>query len=568
MLVYGDRARTIAPQAALNALKDDLAAISAAPPGLARHARLAGALIAAGGLAQGLADAAFAARGDRDGRDPASDLAQAITNDLAESLVVSWRSDFDILAAPAIEALDRLHAVTPTDLVEVRTCEGYAFYAVYPELYAEAAASLRPPPRVIGLRSIGTSLAAAAAAGCGARPPLTLRPCGDPFIREVRLSAPLAAELTAAAPGGWAIVDEGPGLSGGSFAAVGDLLAAHGVPADRIAYLPSHGGDPGPQANPQRRARWGAARKPLVAFEQAIAPRLAAWAEPLVGRAVAPIEDLSGGGWRANAPASLRDAPAWPEQERRKFLLTTEAGVFLLKFAGLGAEGEVKLARARALHTAGFTAEPIGLVHGFLVERWIDATSLNENVAPPRGKLIEHLGRYLAFRARRLPSPEPGATPDELRTMMVRNLDLAGVPETARLAATLGSPPPGASIAIDGRLHAWEWRVAPDGRLLKTDALDHGQAHDLIGAQDLAWDLAGAAVEFALSADEGETLRAGVAKEADAAVDPRRVDFATLAYLAFQIGWWRMAADGCEGARAAVEAGRYETLARRWRPCA
>ena len=39
-----------------------------------------------------------------------------------------------------------------------------------------------------------------------------------------------------------------------------------------------------------------------------------------------------------------------------------------------------------------------------------------------------------------------------------------------------------------------------DPTLLKTDALDHSEGHDLIGCQDIAWDVVGAATELELSA--------------------------------------------------------------------
>ena len=58
----------------------------------------------------------------------------------------------------------------------------------------------------------------------------------------------------------------------------------------------------------------------------------------------------------------------------------------------------------------------------------------------------------------------------------------------------------------DNRLHVWEWLIRPDGRLLKTDALDHHAAHDLVGCQDVAWDVAGAVVELDLSPPEQDEL--------------------------------------------------------------
>jgi hypothetical protein len=37
------------------------------------------------------------------------------------------------------------------------------------------------------------------------------------------------------------------------------------------------------------------------------------------------------------------------------------------------------------------------------------------------------------------------------------------------------------------------------GRLLKTDALDHHARHDLVGCQDVPWDIVGVTVELGLS---------------------------------------------------------------------
>jgi len=50
-------------------------------------------------------------------------------------------------------------------------------------------------------------------------------------------------------------------------------------------------------------------------------------------------------------------------------------------------------------------------------------------------------------------------------------------------------------------MHAWEW-VVVDGTFVKTDAVDHHAAHDLVGCQDLAWDIAGASHELGLELDE------------------------------------------------------------------
>ena len=257
----------------------------------------------------------------------------------------------------------------------------------------------------------------------------------------------------------------------------------------------------------------------------------------------------------------MHGAPAWPAQERRKFRLSTEAGTFLLKFAGLGRIGEAKLERARALYREGFGTEPIGLIHGFLAERWIPQGPAGVGDFP-----LEQLAAYLDFRVQGLPPPEPGADSQGLREMMVRNLSLAGLPRAAEVAARLATGVVGPPMAIDGRLHAWEWRATGGGVLLKTDALDHCEAHDLIGAQDLAWDVAGAAVEFGLASAGIERLRRRLERLTRRPLDPRRIAFAHLGYLAFQLGWWRLAEGGGGGQPAAEQARRYRSLARNWTP--
>ena len=91
-------------------------------------------------------------------------------------------------------------------------------------------------------------------------------------------------------------------------------------------------------------------------------------------------------------------------------------------------------------------------------------------------------------------------------------------------------------VRIDGRLHPWEWRRTPDGRLVKTDALDHAAAHDLVGCQDIAWDVAGAIVEFGLSDAAAETLRRAVAEAAGRRLPAEAVAAYRLCYAAFQGG--------------------------------
>ena len=120
-------------------------------------------------------------------------------------------------------------------------------------------------------------------------------------------------------------------------------------------------------------------------------------------------------------------------------------------------------------------------------------------------------------------------------------------------------------IETDNRLHAWEWLALPDGRLLKADALDHHAAHDLVGCQDVAWDVAGALCELELEG-ERDALLAAVEREAGRAVEPGLVALLTPCYLAFQLGACVMAAavaaEG-EAERLRADAERYAELLRR-----
>ena len=458
----------------------------------------------------------------------------------AAALRRSWAGE-SVPAAPT-ELFARAVAAAPQRLT-VRSAEGYAFYALYPEAYAEAARALPSDTRVIGLRSIGAGLACVVAEAIGAAPPSTVRPGGHPFERTV--------ELPPVDPGArYAIVDEGPGLSGSSFGAVADALEAQGVAAERIVFLPGHGGDLGPQASPRHRERWASARRLHVGFDVLIAPRLPGWVEDLTGPATS-VEDLSGGAWRRLTHGA--EEAAWPpsaaHQERRKVLVRSDAGTFLLKFVGLGAHGRAAHERAQALHTAGFTPEPLGWRQGFLVERWVESRPLQPADRPA---LLDALARYLAFRAAAFPAPEDaGASPAELAEMARVNVAEGLGPE---LAARLPAAPdrPGSRVYGDNRLHAWEWRADVAGRLFKTDAVDHAQAHDLIGAQPAEWDLAGAVVEHDLSREE-------VAAFAPPGPSP----FYVAAYAAFQLGLWTQAADAMAGwpeeqARLRGQVRRYE----------
>ena len=517
MLVYGDHSETLDARLELEKLRSRLAGARNCE-GLDRHSRLVGGLVEGGRIAQGLADA------DHVG----AESLMAFICELASCILRSWDSRFqdsgDWPDPPSIGS--------PAP-IELRLAEGFAYYAVYPEAYAEAARrlALSGPPRVIGIRSIGTTLGAVAAAALEAPAPITVRPSGDCSARQVELPATVLDDHAH-----YVIVDEGPGLSGSSFGSVADWLEDHGIPPERIAFITSHDEELGLNASARHRQRWLRAQRVPATF-----------AFSFLADDFGPLEECRGN----NA------------FERLKFLGQSQRGKVLLSFAGLGSIGERKLQMSRALHSAGLTPEPLGLIHGFLAERWHD----DALCLAPEDKPVLEIGQYIGTRARLFPAGEDaGATIEDLVVMCRRNASLALGQDAA---GALDRWNAGAlSLAVhrvrtDNRLDRSSWLRLSDGHLLKTDAVDHHCAHDLIGCQDPCWDVAGAIIEFALDDEEACELVRETEKSVSRPLSAALIDFYQIAYSCFRLGQARLAGELCtdsgESGRLSSRAVRYET---------
>jgi hypothetical protein len=581
MLVFGDAKRREKTGEKIERLRAGLAHLGDLRPGIERHGALAGWLMEAGELEQGLLDHQLAREGNERMTPLAGRLAR-LTRGIAEALLASFLHrgrprSFDGVrsaAAPmraALRILRDLRGAGTPDELDVTVPEGYAFYGLYPETYLQAAAALRREwpgaVRVIGIRSIGTSLGAAVAAvaaGPGAEPAFSVRPGGHPFARTLTLGDRLSRKLLAGAGEiRFAVVDEGPGLSGSSFGAVADWLEDHGVAAESIDFFPSHAGSPGPHATARHRSRWERSRRHVCDFAELFTQPgclwpLASWVEDLTGAPEGTLQEIGAGRWRDLLyPAGAERPPVHLQQERRKYLLITCSGRWLLKFAGLGRYGEEKLERAAALQEAGLIPPLSGLRHGFLVGSWLeDARPLPLAPEADRGVLLEQAACCIAFRAERWPvAPGRGATPQALLDMAEYNAGQALGKEAAealrawrdRLPELTAAARP---VLTDNRMHAWEWLVLPDGRILKSDALDHATGNDLVGAQDPAWDLAGAIIELDLDGDERARLLELVGRRG-LHPSPAALAFYLQTYLAFQLGHWSLAAQAVEAMDAA-----------------
>jgi hypothetical protein len=227
----------------------------------------------------------------------------------------------------------------------------------------------------------------------------------------------------------------------------------------------------------------------------------------------APLIDLSAGAWREH----LGVWPAVHPQHERVKLLDQSAGT-LFKFAGLGRFGSARLDRARALR--GFIPGVSGLEFGFLRMQFLDGYPVHH--ATP--DLIERMASYVACLRRRF-------------TTRIRS-DFGAL---VRLTGVVPDFPAFETVAVDGRMLPHEWIETSTGDFWKTDALDHYDDHFFPGCQDIAWDIAGAIVEFRMSAEQESALIEAYLREHGERYWEKRLRYHTIAYLAYRIGYAQLA---------------------------
>jgi hypothetical protein len=446
--------------------------------------------------------------------------------------------------------------------VRVSVSEGYAYYGLYPETYIAAAerfAEARPAGDavVIGIRSIGASLSAAVEATLQDLDwktySQTVRPAGHPFDRTLPLSDQLTAELRARTAAVFLVVDEGPGLSGSSFASVAEALDGVGVEADRIVFLPSWDADGSSFINRRAAREWS--RHPRY-----IAPFEAVWLDD--GRLRRPasstrLHDISAGKWRELLCGSESEWPAvQPQHEARKYL----SGGMLLKFAGLGRYGEEKRELARLLSNEGFVPAVAGLNSGFLAGKLASGIPVHADGASSRA-LLERSAAYLAWRRKNLPRPR-SLSFDQLTEMIQVNSREAtgGYVPGSWLSGLRREIDEREASAVDGRMLVHEWIDTQHG-LLKTDAVDHHADHFYPGDADIAWDLAAACVEFDLDVPARHYFLDRYRTISGDRVSSRVFEFYELAWVAFRAGYTSMAAGALE---CGAERDRFEKLFRKY----
>jgi hypothetical protein len=518
--------------------------------------RLIGALLRAGELECGLADAdgecAHSAelltdriadallRVERRGGSPESDF-QTSNSCSADSQNISFQTLLD--AAQDLPAIDQLSIATP---------EGFAYYALHPLAYADVLAQvcgLEAPLLVVGIRSIGTTLSAVMAAAARRQgrkiDRLTVRPQGHPYNRTAELSARQLAAIEQYALCGAtiAVVDEGPGLSGSSFLAVAEALEQAGAPREKIVLVSSHAPNVDALCAADAARRWRRFRCVAVSGE---------------ARRPSQAVDFSGGGkWRHRAFASESEWPAiWISLERLKYVSSNadkeDDEPRLYKFAGLGHYGDAVFQRELKVAAAGFGPMPRQESDGFVSYPCVDGRPLAARDLS--SAILARMAEYCAFRLCTFHVELDDL--NALRQMAEHNLHELGLDSPVELRLEH-------AVIADGRMQPHEWLLSKDGKLLKTDSGSHGDDHFFPGPTDIAWDLAGAIVEWQMNEQQVrefiELYRNASGDDASA-----RMDGFIRAYAVFRCAYCMMAANAMKGseeeARLRRAAGIYRML--------
>jgi len=558
MLIYRDGGRDVPAGELLQALS---ACVRLSPDAVERELLLQ-ALLRAGELECALADVAS----------PAAETAASLTDALAERWLTEPHAVTPAIAA-LLKRLSRAALLNERQnpqvsgekpaanlghhlpgTVRISPPEGFAYYTLHPLAYADVVARQQHcPPMlgVIGIRSIGTTLSAVVAAAARARGAhaerITARPGGHPFDRRAQFTAQQRDWVTRLHRQGaeFYVVDEGPGLSGSSLLSLAEALEACGVTRERITLVCGH--EPNLEQLCARDAalRWRRFRC-LVAGHATHIPTDVA-------------EDLGGGRWRQRL-ATVPDVACadWPAScvgfERSKFL--SRDGKRLFKFEGLG-HYSVE-ARARALHRAGFGPAVERAEHGFLAYEFLPAQPLHADKLD--AAILQRLAQYCAFRARAFRQPDAASAAARLCEMLQVNArELLQVESSVQPPATAGVP-----VICDSRMQPHEWIRTADGRILNTDAASHGDDHFYPGPCDIAWDVAGAIVEWRMATDAANRFIHEFERMSGDRLE-ERLGFYLAAYAAFRAGFCRMgiqvsAGDGEEIARLERDAHYYERV--------
>lgn len=451
---------------------------------------------------------------------PAAPAAALLTDALAARLSGDnprSPAQFEPLAAK-VEAPEKISISPP---------EGFSYYALHPLDFAKVVE--RIPDRfaisaVIGIRSIGTTLSAVTVAALKARGStatrITVRPDGHPYARTTEFSPEqerwIAEQLSQSAQ--FFVVDEGPGRSGSTFLSVAEALCRLCVPQERITVVGSREFDPEGLCAENAGARWRG-----LHYLSTV---------PGANSRFVNFPYLGGGDWRMYFFAGEREWPeSWTQMERLKFL--SPDGRQFFKFEGMGPIGGEVRERAFSLAAAGFSPAVKDVGGGFLSYQTIDGRCLQKQHVS--SSVLEQIARYCAFRVSEF--SRSASNDSELEHMLAFNVQQEFGRELSLKQGQLMSEHP---VLADGRMQPYEWVVSGPEKLLKTDAISHGDNHFFPGPCDIAWDLAGTVMEWNLNREATEFLLRKFRQFSGIDVSPR-LNHYMLAYCVFRLGFCKMA---------------------------
>jgi hypothetical protein len=505
--------------------------------------RLMGALLLAGELECGIADA----------NGEAARPAELLTDRIADALLEGERgthrqaSEFQmsIFRKSTFQQnnfkslLDSALDLPVIEELSISTPEGFAYYAFHPLAYADVLNRICGPEdtlMIIGIRSIGTTLSAVMAAAARLRgmkaDRLTVRPQGHPYNRRAEFSP---SQLTAikqniASGETFAVVDEGPGLSGSSFLAAAEALEQAGVSPEKIVLVSSHAPNIDALCAEGAARRWRRFCCVAVTAEER--------------RPAEAVDFIGGGQWRSRTMTNPSDWPAsWTSLERLKYLSSSSTDnnePRLYKFAGLGHYGDRVFERELKVAAAGFGLLPRRESDGFVSYpwasyQWTSGRPLSANDIS--AEVLARMAQYCAFRLRTFSVERTDL--NALQQMAEHNMHELGLdlPIELRLER---------AVIADGRMQPHEWLLTNEGRLLKTDSGSHGDDHFFPGPTDIAWDLASAIVEWRMDEQQARNF-IDLYRSASGDDASIRIEGFIKAYAVFRSAYCMMAANAMSG---------------------
>jgi hypothetical protein len=223
--------------------------------------------------------------------------------------------------------------------------------------------------------------------------------------------------------------------------------------------------------------------------------------------------------------------------ERLKFL--TPDGFNFFKFEGLGRFGELVQQRAHSLAEAGFGCPVTDAGGGFALYTTVALRSPKSGSVSD--EIVERIARYCTFRAVEFRVDDCASAP--LAEMLRFNVQQEFGIELNFDAELLASSQP---VLADARMQPHEWIQKEDGMLIKTDGVTHGDDHFFPGPCNIAWDLAGTAVEWNLHPDALALLLLRFRQMSGIDVS-RRIRIFILAYAIFRMAFCKMASGTLRG---------------------